>query len=124
MRGFIVHTDSKGFKANEIHHKASLRASVTSELVLEDVRVHGSQMLPNVKGLKGPLSCLSQARFGIAWGALGALEAVYTEALSFSQSHASPLPNPLRQGNWFKKNWCGWFQTTPRGFLLLGVWRS
>ncbi|MEZ4632472.1 MAG: acyl-CoA dehydrogenase family protein [Deinococcales bacterium] len=86
VRGFIVHTDSKGFKANEIHHKASLRASVTSELVLEDVRVHGSQMLPNVKGLKGPLSCLSQARFGIAWGALGALEAVYTEALSFSQS--------------------------------------
>ena len=89
VRGFIVPTDTKGFKANKIQHKASLRASVTSELVLEDVRVPASAMLPGVKGLKGPLSCLTQARFGIAWGALGALEAVYTEALEFAQSRVT-----------------------------------
>ncbi|WP_027875995.1 acyl-CoA dehydrogenase family protein [Meiothermus cerbereus] len=89
VRGFIVPTDTKGFRANKIQHKASLRASVTSELVLEDVRVPASAMLPGVKGLKGPLSCLTQARFGIAWGALGALEAVYTEALEFAQSRVT-----------------------------------
>jgi len=89
VRGFIVPTDTKGFKANKIQHKASLRASVTSELVLEDVRVPASAMLPGVKGLKGPLSCLTQARFGIAWGVLGALEAVYTEALEFAQSRVT-----------------------------------
>jgi len=89
VRGFIVPTDTPGFKANEVGHKASLRASVTSELVLEDVRVPASAMLPGVQGLKGPLSCLTQARFGIAWGALGALEAVYTEALSFAQTRTT-----------------------------------
>jgi glutaryl-CoA dehydrogenase len=89
VRGFIVPTDTKGFRANEVKHKASLRASVTSELVLEDVRVPASAMLPGAKGLKGPLSCLTQARFGIAWGALGALEAVYTEALGFAQTRST-----------------------------------
>jgi len=89
VRGFIVPTNTPGFRANEVKHKASLRASVTSELVLEDVRVPASAMLPNVKGLKGPLSCLTQARFGIAWGALGALEAVYSEALNFSQTRTT-----------------------------------
>ena len=89
VRGFIVPTDTKGFRANKIQHKASLRASVTSELVLEDVRVPASAMLPGVKGLKGPLSCLTQARFGIAWGVLGALEAVYTEALEFAKSRTT-----------------------------------
>ncbi|MFN8509758.1 MAG: acyl-CoA dehydrogenase family protein [Deinococcaceae bacterium] len=86
VRGFIVETQTPGFKANVIKHKASLRASVTSELVLEDVRVHKNQMLPNVEGLKGPLGCLTQARFGIGWGVLGALEAVYTEALDFAKT--------------------------------------
>jgi len=86
VRGFVVPTHTKGFKANKIMHKASLRASVTSELVLEDVRVPASAMLPGVRGLKGPLSCLTQARYGIAWGVLGALEAVYTEALDFAKS--------------------------------------
>ncbi len=89
VRGFIVPTDTKGFRANKIQHKASLRASVTSELVLEDVRVPASALLPGVKGLKGPLSCLTQARYGIAWGALGALEAVYTEALEFAKSRTT-----------------------------------
>jgi glutaryl-CoA dehydrogenase len=86
IRGFIVPSYSAGFKANEIHHKMSMRASVTSELVLEDVRVHTSHILPNAKGLGAALSCLTQARYGIAWGALGSLEAVYEEALTFAQS--------------------------------------
>ncbi|WP_456448473.1 acyl-CoA dehydrogenase family protein [Oceanithermus sp.] len=84
--GFIVPTDTPGFSAPEIHHKMSLRASVTSELVLEDVRVHKDQLLPKSGSLRAPLSCLTQARYGIAWGVLGALEAVYTEALEFSKS--------------------------------------
>jgi glutaryl-CoA dehydrogenase len=86
VRGFIVPTDTPGFRALEVKHKMSLRASVTSELVLEEVRVPEELRLPKAEGLKAPLSCLTQARFGIAWGALGALEAVYTEALAFAQS--------------------------------------
>ncbi|GAB5602747.1 acyl-CoA dehydrogenase family protein [Thermus sp. FJN-A] len=87
--GFIVPTDTKGFQAREVKHKMSLRASVTSELVLEDVRVPESLRLPKAEGLKAPLSCLTQARFGIAWGVLGALEAVYTEALEFAKSRST-----------------------------------
>lgn len=85
-RGFIVHTDAPGFQANAIKHKMSMRASVTSELVMDEVRVPASQMLPDARGLSAPLSCLTQARYGIAWGALGALESVYEDALAFSQS--------------------------------------
>lgn len=87
--GFIVPTDSKGFQAREVKHKMSLRASVTSELVLEEVRVPESLRLPKAEGLKAPLSCLTQARFGIAWGVLGALEAVYTEAVEFAKSRST-----------------------------------
>jgi glutaryl-CoA dehydrogenase len=89
VRGFIVPTDTPGFKANEVKHKMSLRASVTSELVLEEVRLPSRLMLPKAEGLKAPLSCLTQARFGIAWGALGALEAVYSEALDFAQNRTT-----------------------------------
>ena len=84
--GFIVPTDSKGFQAREVKRKMSLRASVTSELILDEVRVPESLRLPKAEGLKAPLSCLTQARFGIAWGALGALEAVYAEAVAFAGS--------------------------------------
>ena len=84
--GFIVPTDSKGFQAREVKHKMSLRASVTSELILDEVRVPESLRLPQAEGLKAPLSCLTQARFGIAWGAMGALEAVYAEAVAFAGS--------------------------------------
>ncbi|WP_117238408.1 acyl-CoA dehydrogenase family protein [Thermus sediminis] len=87
--GFIVPTDSKGFQAREVKHKMSLRASVTSELVLEGVRVPEALRLPKAESLKAPLSCLTQARFGIAWGAMGALEAVYTEALAFAGSRTA-----------------------------------
>ncbi|NLB47450.1 MAG: acyl-CoA dehydrogenase, partial [Microbacteriaceae bacterium] len=72
IRGFVVPTDTPGFSAPEMKHKLSLRASATGELVLDDVRLPESAMLPEARGLKGPLSCLNEARFGITWGALGA----------------------------------------------------
>jgi glutaryl-CoA dehydrogenase len=72
IRGFVVPTDAPGFSAPEIKQKMSLRASVTSELVLDDVRLPDSAVLPGVTGLAGPLSCLNEARFGIVFGALGA----------------------------------------------------
>ncbi len=85
VRGFVVPTKTPGFSARDIHGKWSLRASVTSELVLEDVEVGEDSLLPNVSGLKGPLSCLSQARFGICYGAVGAAMACYDEALSYAK---------------------------------------
>jgi hypothetical protein len=81
VRGFLVETDTPGFTANEIKHKLSLRASVTSELVLQDVRVASACMLPGVKGLRGPLSALNEARFGIVFGAVGGAMACYEAAL-------------------------------------------
>ncbi len=85
IRGVIVEKDMKGFSAPKIEGKLSLRASITGELVFEDVRVPKSNVLPNVKGLKGPLSCLSKARYGIAWGAIGAGLDCYDSALRYSQ---------------------------------------
>jgi len=85
VRGFLVPGDTKGFTAPEQKHKWSLRASITSELVLEDVRVPESAMLPKAKGLKGPLGCLTQARYGIAWGGIGAALACFDEALSYTK---------------------------------------
>ncbi|MCS6869405.1 MAG: acyl-CoA dehydrogenase family protein [Thermus sp.] len=87
--GFIVPTDTPGFQAREVKHKMSLRASVTSELILDGVRVPEALRLPKAEGLKAPLSCLTQARFGIAWGVLGALEAVYREAVEFAKSRST-----------------------------------
>jgi glutaryl-CoA dehydrogenase len=85
VRGFLVEKGTPGFSAPEMKGKWSLRASVTSELVLEDVLVDEAQsLLPGVRGLKGPLSCLSQARFGIAWGVLGAADACYQCALDYA----------------------------------------
>ena len=85
VRGFLVPTKTPGFTARDIHGKWSLRASVTSELILEDVEVGEDALLPGVQGLKGPLSCLSQARFGICYGAVGAAMACYDEALSYAK---------------------------------------
>ncbi|MBX3154525.1 MAG: acyl-CoA dehydrogenase family protein [Deltaproteobacteria bacterium] len=85
VRGFLVPTKTSGFAANDIHGKWSLRASVTSELVLEDVEVGEEALLPNVSGMRGPLSCLTQARFGICYGAVGAAMACYDEALSYAK---------------------------------------
>ena len=84
VRGFVVPTDAPGFSAPEIKHKMSLRASVTSELVLDGVRLPESAVLPDVSGLKGPLSCLNEARYGIVWGAMGAARSSIEAALSYA----------------------------------------
>ena len=84
VRGFVVPTDTPGFTANEIHKKMSLRASVTSELVLENVRLPGDAVLPEVASLRGPLSCLNEARFGIAFGTLGAARDCLEAAIDYS----------------------------------------
>ena len=85
VRGFIVEKNFEGFSAPVMHGKWSLRASVTSELVFENVFVPDSHVLPNVKGLKGPLGCLTQARYGIGWGAIGAAMNLYDVALEYSK---------------------------------------
>ena len=84
IQGFVVPTDAAGFKAQEIHKKMSLRASVTSALFFDNVRVPDSARLPNVKGLKGPLGCLTQARYGITWGPIGAAQACLKEVLDYT----------------------------------------
>lgn len=84
VRGFVVPTDTPGFSAPVIHRKVSLRASVTSELVLDGVRLPASAALPGVTGMRGPLSCLNEARFGILFGACGAARACYEAALDYS----------------------------------------
>jgi glutaryl-CoA dehydrogenase len=85
VRGFLVPTTTPGFTARELHGKWSLRASVTSELHMEDCIVGEDAMLPGVSGMRGPLSCLSQARFGICYGAVGAAMACYDEALNYAK---------------------------------------
>ncbi|MEI6693427.1 MAG: acyl-CoA dehydrogenase family protein [Actinomycetes bacterium] len=86
IRGFVVPTSTPGFSANLVHHKLSLRASDTAELVLTDVRLPADAMLPDVKGLKGPLSCLSEARFGIVFGVLGAARDCLNTAIDYALS--------------------------------------
>jgi glutaryl-CoA dehydrogenase len=85
IRGFLVERGTPGFSAHDIKGKFSLRASITSELVLEDVRVDTSAIFPEVEGLGGPFSCLNQARYGIVWGALGAARTCYLTALRYAQ---------------------------------------
>ena len=85
VRGFLVEKDFEGFSAPIMKGKWSLRASITSELVLEDVFVPEENLLPNIEGLKGPLGCLNQARFGIGWGAIGAAMNLYDVALKYSK---------------------------------------
>ena len=85
IRGFVVEKGMRGFSAPEIHRKLSLRASVTSELVLDDVRVPEENMLPGASTLRGPLSCLDEARYGIVWGSVGAARACFESALEYSK---------------------------------------
>jgi glutaryl-CoA dehydrogenase len=95
VRGFLVETDRPGFRAFDVHGKWSLRASVTSGLALQDVHVPVSNLLPGSGGLKSPLMCLNQARYGIGWGAIGAAMACYDTALQYSktrkQFHNQPI---------------------------------
>ena len=112
--GFIVPTDTKGFTANDIHKKLSLRASITSELLFDDVRLPSHSLLTGVSGLRGPLSCLSEARFGIAFGAVGAARACYEAALSYAKER-DQFGGPI-----------GRFQLTQRKLvdMLVGVNRG
>jgi glutaryl-CoA dehydrogenase len=84
VRGFIVPAGTKGFSTNDVHQKLSLRASVTSELVLDDVRLPDDAVLPGVSSMRGPLSCLNEARYGILWGVIGSARACYEAALTYS----------------------------------------
>ncbi|GAA4619119.1 acyl-CoA dehydrogenase family protein [Actinoallomurus liliacearum] len=86
VRGFLVPRGTPGFTTRDVHKKLSLRASVTSELTLDDVRLPEDAMLPGVRGLRGPLGCLSEARYGIIWGALGAGRACYETAVEYART--------------------------------------
>ena len=95
IKGFLVETNRPGFKADNVHGKWSLRASVTSGLSLQDVRIPEENMLPGADGLKGPLSCLNQARYGIAWGAIGAAMSCYDTALQYAQVRKQFRDQPI-----------------------------
>jgi glutaryl-CoA dehydrogenase len=95
VRGFLVETDRSGFKATDVHGKWSLRASVTSGLALQDVHVPACNLLPGSGGLKSPLMCLNQARYGISWGAIGAAMACYDAALQYSQVRKQFRDQPI-----------------------------
>jgi glutaryl-CoA dehydrogenase len=95
VRGFLVPTDARGFETRLIHRKVSLRASVTSELILEDVRIKKDAILPGVRGMKGPLSCLTAARFGIAWGVIGAATACFDCAVDYAKHRVQFAGKPI-----------------------------
>ena len=120
VRGLIVEKDMKGFSAPEIKGKWSLRASVTGELVFEDVRVPKKNVLPNVQGMKGPLSCLSKARYGIAWGVIGAALDCYDSALRYSQERMQ-FGKPIGQFQLTQKKLAEMITEITKAQLL--VWR-
>ena len=95
VRGFLVEKGTKGFSTFEHKGKMSLRASVTSQLAFEDCRIPAENILPGVEGLKGPLSCLTQARYGIAWGAIGSAMATYQAALDYSKTRKQWKDRPI-----------------------------
>ncbi|HEY2297370.1 MAG TPA: acyl-CoA dehydrogenase family protein [Jatrophihabitans sp.] len=109
VRGFLVEKGTPGFSAQDVHHKISLRASITSELILDEVRVPASAMLPEVRGLKGPLGCLTEARFGIIWGVTGAARDALASTLDYSRSR-SQFGKPIAS-----------FQLTQKKFADLAV---
>jgi glutaryl-CoA dehydrogenase len=109
IRGFVVPTDTKGFEAHKIKRKLSLRASVTAELSFDDLRLPGDAAFPEVRGLKGPLSCLNEARFGIVWGVVGAARACLEEALAYT-GEREQFGRPLAS-----------FQLTQRKLALMAV---
>jgi glutaryl-CoA dehydrogenase len=105
VRGFLVPRGTKGFTTQDIHRKLSLRASITSELLLDDVRLPADAVLPEVSSLKGPLSCLNEARYGIVWGAAGAARACYEAAQSSGSSSTARSP-PSRSNSRSWRRWC------------------
>jgi glutaryl-CoA dehydrogenase len=109
IRGFVVPTGTPGFSAHKIQRKLSLRASVTAELAFEDLRLPSSAVFPEVRGLKGPLSCLNEARYGIVWGVVGAARACLEESLAYT-SERQQFGKPLAS-----------FQLTQRKLALMTV---
>ena len=109
IRGFAVPTDTKGFEAHKIKRKLSLRASVTAELAFDDLRLPADAAFPEVRGLKGPLSCLNEARFGIVWGVVGAARACLEESLAYTKEREQ-FGKPLAS-----------FQLTQRKLALMAV---
>ena len=120
IRGMIIEKGMKGFSAPQIHGKWSLRASITGELVFEDVRVPKKNVLPHVQGLKGPLSCLSKARYGIAWGVIGAAMDCYDSALRYSQERTQ-FGKPIGQFQLTQKKLAEMITEITKAQLL--VWR-
>ncbi len=128
IRGFIVERGMKGFSTPKIDGKLSLRASITGEIVLDDVLIPAENLLPNVKGLRGPFSCLNKARYGIAWGAMGRQSFVGTR-LATTPWSGSSLISRLPAPSWSRKSWpickpkshwaskgpCGWAGCSTKG---------
>jgi len=96
IRGFLIEKGTEGFSSSDIHGKMSLRASITSELLMKDVCIPDSNRLPNIEGLKGPLSCLNQARYSIVWGTIGAAVDCYEVALNYSKERKQ-FSKPIAQ---------------------------
>jgi glutaryl-CoA dehydrogenase len=109
IRGFLVEKGTKGFTASDVHHKLSLRASVTSELHFDDCRIPAENMLVGVRGIRGPLSCLDEARYGIAWGANGAALACYESAMDYAKTRVQ-FGKPI-----------GGFQLTQRKLAIMAT---
>ena len=124
VRGFLIEKGAPGFKAQDIHGKYSLRASITSSLSMTDCKVPAESVLPGVEGLKGPLSCLNQARYGIGWGAIGAAMACYDTALSYAKQRKQFDNRPIASHQLVQEKLV-WIITeiTKAQFLMLQVGR-
>jgi glutaryl-CoA dehydrogenase len=119
VRGFIVETDRKGFKADDVHGKWSLRASVTSGFSMQDVRVPASNLLPKSGGLRSPLMCLNQARYGIAWGGIGAAMSCYDTALQYSKERKQFRNQPIASHQLVQQKLAWMINEITKGQLLV-----
>jgi glutaryl-CoA dehydrogenase len=124
VRGFLIEKGTPGFKTQDIHGKYSLRASVTSSLVMTDCKIPAENLLPGVEGLKGPLSCLNQARYGIGWGAIGAAMACYDTALNYAKQRKQFDNRPIASHQLVQEKLV-WMITeiTKAQFLMLQIGR-
>ena len=124
VRGFLIEKSTPGFKAQDIHGKYSLRASVTSSLSMTDCRIPAENLLPGVEGLRGPLSCLNQARYGIGWGAIGAAMACYDTALNYAKQRKQFNNRPIASHQLVQEKLV-WMivEITKAQFLMLQVGR-
>ncbi|MGH9669999.1 MAG: acyl-CoA dehydrogenase family protein, partial [Terriglobales bacterium] len=119
IRGFIVETDRPGFSAFDVHGKWSLRASVTSGLAMQDVRIAAENLLPKSGGLKSPLMCLNQARYGIAWGGIGAAMACYDTALQYAKERKQFRNQPIASHQLVQEKLAWMISEITKGQLLV-----